>query len=252
MNPHDQITPYQNSDIGKKKQVSEMFDGISGKYDFLNHFLSLNIDKIWRKKSIQLLKPIQPEKVLDVATGTGDFAIRLYKSLKPKQIIGIDISQRMIDVGKKKIEKLKLEECISFQIGDSETIGFPDNTFDAVTVAFGVRNFEDLEKGLKEMHRVLKPGGEVVILEFSTPEKFPVKQFYSFYSKHILPFFGKLFSKDKHAYTYLPESVKAFPYGKAFEQIMIGAGFGNVTSKRFSFGISTVYHGKKYDDDRIA
>jgi demethylmenaquinone methyltransferase/2-methoxy-6-polyprenyl-1,4-benzoquinol methylase len=248
---HQTITPYNDPEKGKKKQVAEMFDHISGKYDFLNHFLSMNIDKRWRRKSIALLKPVSPDYVLDVATGTGDFAIELYRGLNPTKIIGIDISEGMLEVGRKKIEGLGLSDRIEFRKGDSEQIEFPDFSFDAVTVAFGVRNFENLELGLKEMHRVLKPGGEAIILEFSTPERFPIKQFYRFYSRTMLPILGRIFSKDKYAYTYLPESVKAFPYGVEFESILTKVGFGNVSSKRFSFGISTVYHAKKYDDDRI-
>jgi demethylmenaquinone methyltransferase / 2-methoxy-6-polyprenyl-1,4-benzoquinol methylase len=245
VNNHDLITPYGTGEKGKKKQVTEMFDNIAGKYDFLNHFLSFNIDKIWRRKSIKCLKKSSPKMILDVATGTGDFAVRIYKSLKPEKIIGIDISEGMLDIGRKKIEKLNLSKTISFQQGDSENINFPDNCFDALTAAFGVRNFENLEKGLTEMNRVLKPEGEIIILEFSTPDKFPVKQFYRFYSKLILPFFGKLFSKDKFAYSYLPESVEAFPYGKQFEEKLTLCGFRNVSSKKLSFGISTVYYGKK-------
>ena len=245
MNNSEKVIPYKDSNKGKKKQVAEMFDSIAHKYDFLNHFLSLNIDKIWRRKSIKLLKKSQPKNVLDVATGTGDFAFEIYKSLQAEKIIGIDISKGMLKIGKEKAEKKQLTHIIEFKEGDSENIKFPDNSFDAVTVAFGVRNFEDLDKGLAEMIRVLKPGGEVVVLEFSRPEKFPVKQLYNFYFKRVLPTIGKLFSKDMSAYSYLPESVDAFPYGKKFVDKMQSAGFKNISEKKFTFGISSVYYGKK-------
>ncbi len=245
MNKAEKILPYKNSEEGKKKQVAEMFDNIAHKYDFLNHFLSFNIDKIWRKKSIRLLKQSQPKIVLDIATGTGDFAIEIFKRIKPEKITGIDISEGMLKVGEEKIRKKGLPEYIEFQKGDSENLDFPEKYFDAVTAAFGVRNFESLRKGLKEMFRVLKPGGQLVILEFSQPEKFPVKQFYGFYSKYILPAFGKLFSKDKSAYTYLPESVNAFPYGNTFAEILKEIGFSSVKFKQFAFGISTVYYAIK-------
>ncbi|MCF6366516.1 MAG: bifunctional demethylmenaquinone methyltransferase/2-methoxy-6-polyprenyl-1,4-benzoquinol methylase UbiE [Bacteroidales bacterium] len=245
MNKAETILPYKNSDKGKKKQVAEMFNNIATKYDFLNHFLSFNIDKIWRKKSIGLLKKSQPKIILDVATGTGDFAVRINKSLKPEKIIGIDISTGMLKVGKEKVLKKKLNEIIEFQEGDSEQINFPDNYFDAVTVAFGVRNFENLQKGINETYRVLKPEGELIVLEFSRPEKFPVKQLYNFYFKRILPSVGKLFSKDMSAYSYLPESVDAFPYGERFIKKMEKSGFKNTSEKKLTFGISSVYYGKK-------
>lgn len=245
MNKAEKILPYKHSDDGKKKQVAEMFDNIAHKYDFLNHFLSLNIDKIWRKKSVKLLQNSNPKIILDVATGTGDFAFEIYKRLKPEKIIGIDISEGMLRVGKEKIEKKGLSESINFRRGDSENLQFPDNYFDALTVAFGVRNFENLKNGLKEMNRVLKPSGKLVILEFSQPEKFPIKQFYNFYSKYILPAFGKFFSKDKSAYNYLPESVNAFPYGERFIQILKETGFSSVKLKQLAFGIATVYYAEK-------
>jgi len=244
LNKSEKILPYKNSDKGKKKQVAEMFDNIAPKYDFLNHFLSFNIDKIWRKKSIRLLNK-QAKTILDVATGTGDFAIQINKRLKPEKIIGIDISTGMLKVGEEKVLKKGLEKIIEFQEGDSEQINFPDNYFDAVTVAFGVRNFENLQKGIDEMFRVLKPNGELVVLEFSRPEKFPVKQLYNFYFKRILPAVGRLFSKDMSAYSYLPESVDAFPYGKRFIDKMEKSGFKNTSEKRLTFGISSVYYGKK-------
>ncbi len=245
MNKAEKILPYKNSGSGKKEQVAEMFDNIAPKYDFLNHFLSMNIDKIWRRKSIRLLKSEKPQLILDVATGTGDFAFEIYKRLKPKKIIGIDISEGMLKVGEEKIKKRNLTEYIEFRKGDSENLDFEDNYFDAVTVAFGVRNFENLQKGLAELFRVLKPSGKLIVLEFSQPDKFPIKQFYGFYSKYILPFFGKLFSKDKSAYIYLPESVNAFPYGEKFIQFLKNAGFKSAQYKKFSFGISSVYFAEK-------
>ena len=245
MNKTENLIPYKDSIKGKKKQVAEMFDNIAHKYDFLNHFLSLNIDKVWRRKSLKLLKKSNPKKILDVATGTGDFAIEIYKRLIPEKIIGIDISKGMLAIGSEKIEKRQLSEIIELIEGDSENIQFPDDSFDAVTVAFGVRNFETLNKGLSEMYRILKPAGEAVILEFSKPQKFPVKQLYNFYFKNILPFFGKLFSKDNFAYTYLPDSVQEFPYGEEFMAKLREAGFKEISAKRFTFGVSTVYYAKK-------
>ncbi len=242
MNKAEKILPYKKSGESKKEQVAEMFDNIAGKYDFLNHFLSLNIDKIWRRKSVSLLKDAYPKVILDVASGTGDFALEVYKQIKPDKIIGIDISQGMLNVAEKKIKEKHLSEFIEFKKEDSENLPFENEIFDAATVAFGVRNFANLQKGLSEIYRVLKPGGKLIILEFSQPENFPVKQFYGFYSKYLLPFFGKLFSKDKAAYSYLPESVNAFPYGKDFETILLKTGFVSVKSKKFTFGISTVYY----------
>ncbi|NPA44366.1 MAG: bifunctional demethylmenaquinone methyltransferase/2-methoxy-6-polyprenyl-1,4-benzoquinol methylase UbiE [Chlorobi bacterium] len=221
-----------------------MFDNIAHKYDFLNHFLSMNIDKIWRKKSIKFLSK-NAKTILDVATGTGDFAIQIQKSLNPEKIIGIDISTGMLKVGEEKVKKKNLSDIISFQEGDSENIQFPDNHFDAATVAFGVRNFENLQKGLSEMYRVLKPEGELVVLEFSRPEKFPIKQLYNFYFKNILPTVGRVFSKDNSAYTYLPASVDAFPYGEKFLAKMKETGFKNIKEKKLTFGISSIYYGKK-------
>ncbi len=245
LNKAEKILPYKSSGKSKKTQVAEMFDNIAGKYDFLNHFLSLNIDKIWRKKSVKLLKKSSPKIILDTATGTGDFALEIYKQLKPQKITGIDISEGMLNIAEKKIQKRNLSNIIEFQKGDSENLNFPDNYFDAVTAAFGVRNFESLTKGLSEMKRVLKPSGEILILEFSQPEKFPVKQLYQFYSEKILPLLGKLFSQDKSAYTYLPESVNAFPYGKIFKKILEDTGFESVKIKQLAFGISSIYYAVK-------
>ncbi|HLT41355.1 MAG TPA: bifunctional demethylmenaquinone methyltransferase/2-methoxy-6-polyprenyl-1,4-benzoquinol methylase UbiE, partial [Sphingobacteriaceae bacterium] len=210
------ITPYKEATTGKKQQVANMFDNISGTYDFLNHFLSLGIDVIWRKKAIRSLSSIKPKLILDVATGTGDFAFEALKILKPDRIIGVDISQGMLNVAKEKIDNRGLADKFEVQLGDSEGLVFADHTFDAVTVAFGVRNFENLQKGLDDIYRVLRPGGKAVILEFSNPKKFPIKQFYNFYFNSITPFFGKLFSKDNSAYKYLPESVAQFPDGEDF------------------------------------
>jgi len=242
MNP--QITPYSGTET-KKEQVASMFNNISGTYDFLNHFLSLGIDIIWRKKAIKELLSTQPQKILDVATGTGDFAFESIKILKPQQIIGVDISEGMLDVARKKIAERNLGHVFSVQKGDSEGLHFEDNAFDAITVAFGVRNYENLEKGLADMYRVLKPGGKVVILEFSKPRAFPIKQFYNFYFKHILPSIGKLFSKDKKAYAYLEESVQAFPDGGDFTTLMEKIGYQYTKHRSLTFGISAIYTGIK-------
>lgn len=222
-----------------------MFDNISPTYDFLNHFLSFGIDVIWRKKAIRALQTIQPQQLLDVATGTGDFALEAIKTLKPAKVIGVDISRGMLDVAKDKIAKKGLEGQFEVLLGDSENLPFPQHTFDAVTVAFGVRNFENLEKGLADICRVLKPGGKAVILEFSKPKKFPIKQLYGFYSHRVLPFIGKVFSKDSRAYTYLPESVAQFPDGKDFTDILSRVGFSETACRPQTFGICTIYIGTK-------
>lgn len=221
-----------------------MFDNISGKYDFLNHFLSMGIDILWRKKAISMLKSHEPKLILDVATGTGDFAIEALK-LNPEKVIGVDISAGMLEYGRKKMESRGLSEKIELQMGDSEQLLFEDNKFDAVIVAFGVRNFENLEKGLADMLRVLKPGGKVMILEFSKPTVFPFKQLYSFYFKAILPIIGKIVSKDNAAYTYLPESVNEFPYGDKFLDVLETVGFKQNQCKPLTFGISSIYTGTK-------
>mgnify|MGYP003651271271 FL=1 len=234
------VTPYKEKDSSKKEQVAEMFDNISHRYDFLNHFLSLGIDKLWRKKAVKILSAIQPKVILDVATGTGDFAIESL-SLKPTQVVGIDISQGMLDKGIVKIKKNGQEDIIELKYGDSEDIPFEDNYFDAITVAFGVRNFENLEKGLSEMKRVLKTGGMAVVLEFSKPKSFPIKQIYNFYFHNVLPGIGKLVSKDASAYTYLPKSVEAFPEGKEFEEILKKVGFQYKSTHPLFFGVSSIY-----------
>ena len=236
--------PYRDSDENKKQQVEQMFDHIAPKYDFLNHTLSLGIDKLWRKKAINILKMHHPETLLDVATGTGDFAIAASK-IKPKKIAGLDISDQMLKIGKQKVERLGLENIIHFKKGDSENIPFPENSFDAVTSAFGVRNFEDLEKGLSEFVRVLKPGGVAIILEFSKPESFPFKHIYKFYFFYILPFIGRMVSKDASAYSYLPKSVMSFPDGQEFLDILSKVGFTTFKQRRLTFGIATIYEAVK-------
>jgi demethylmenaquinone methyltransferase/2-methoxy-6-polyprenyl-1,4-benzoquinol methylase len=238
------VLPYKDKETGKKQQVADMFDNISHKYDFLNHFLSLGIDIRWRKKAIKLLKEIQPKQILDIATGTGDFAIEALK-LNPDHVTGVDISEGMLNVGREKLKKRKLDDRITLTSGDSENLPFEDNKFDAIIVAFGVRNFENLQKGLSEMFRVLRPGGKVVVLEFSKPKSFPFKQLYNFYFKNILPTLGKTISKDNAAYTYLPESVKSFPDGKDFTSILDKLGFKNTECKPLTFGISSIYTGIK-------
>lgn len=238
------VVPYKDRNEGKKEQVATMFNNISKHYDLLNHVLSLGIDVIWRKKAIKMLQKDQPKLILDIATGTGDFAIEAL-ALHPDKVIGVDISEGMLEEGKKKIKKKKLDHLIELQLGDSEKLLFPENNFDAVIVSFGVRNFENLEKGLSDMYRVLKPGGKAVIVEFSQPEKFPLKQGYNFYFRYILPQIGKLVSKDNAAYTYLPESVQAFPYGNEFLGILKRVGFKNTKCRSLTFGISSIYVGEK-------
>lgn len=238
------VVPYKNKEEGKKQQVAEMFNNISHKYDFLNHLLSLGIDITWRKKAVKMLKEDQPKLILDIATGTGDFAIEAL-ALNPDKIIGVDISEGMLSEGRKKMKKRGLDHIIELQLGDSEKLLFEDNKFDAVIVSFGVRNFENLEKGLADMYRVLRPGGKAVIVEFSKPKKFPMKQGYNFYFKYILPQIGKIISKDSSAYTYLPESVQVFPDGDDFLAILQKVGFKNTTCRPLTFGISSIYIGEK-------
>jgi len=237
------VKPY-NTDKSKKEEVAQMFNNISARYDFLNHFLSLGIDHIWRRKAVNKLREIQPKRILDLATGTGDFAIALLK-LNPTQIIGMDISSGMLDVGKNKMKAKNVSHIIDMQLGDSENMPFEDGYFDAVTVGFGVRNYEHLEKGLTEMLRVTRSGGKIVILEFSKPKRFPIKQAFGFYSRFIIPFFGKRISKDEKAYAYLPESVAAFPEGKAFTDILSKLGYKQVDATLVSGGIATIYSGIK-------
>lgn len=238
------IKPNQSSDTGKKEQVEQMFDSIAPKYDFLNHFLSMGIDKGWRKKAIASIATIQPKVILDVATGTADLAIAAIK-LNPEKIIGIDISQQMLNMGIDKVKQMNKQHLISLTKGDSEQLPFEDNKFDAITVAFGVRNFENLHKGLSEMQRVLKQGGIIAILEFSKPRHFPYKQVYNFYFSNILPFLGRWMSKSANAYAYLPESVKHFPDGKDFIEKMEAAGFKKVIQQPLTFGTCSLYNGTK-------
>ena len=238
------VLPYKEERLGKKEQVAKMFDNISRRYDLLNHLLSFGIDIVWRKKAINMLKSYNPQLILDIATGTADFAIEAL-ALNPQKVIGVDISEGMLAMGRKKIAKMGLEDKIELQTGDSEKLLFSDNKFDAIIVSFGVRNFENLEKGLKDMYRVLKPGGTTVIVEFSKPTVFPFKQLYNLYFKYILPIIGKIISKDNSAYTYLPESVQAFPYGDKFLEILNKTGYKNTVCKPLTFGISSIYLGQK-------
>jgi demethylmenaquinone methyltransferase/2-methoxy-6-polyprenyl-1,4-benzoquinol methylase len=242
---HDKVVPYQGSAQGKKDQVAEMFDDIAPRYDFMNRFLSAGIDVSWRKKALSELKSIKPQIMLDVATGTADVAIMAAHILKPAKIIGIDISTGMLDLGRKKLLKEGLEGRIELQTGDSEAINFPDASFDAVTVAFGVRNFAHLEKGLSEICRVLKPGGKLVVLEFSKPKIIGIQQFYNLYMGIVAPGMGSIFSKNRDAYQYLHDSVQKFPEGKAFTDILNQTGFKENTCKRLSLGICSIYTGIK-------
>lgn len=238
--PQEEIKPY-NTEEKKAVQVEQMFDNIAPAYDRLNHALSWNIDKRWRRKAIHWLKPFQPQRLMDVATGTGDFALQAYRILQPKELIGTDISEGMMNVGREKVKAAGLEGRIVFAKEDCTALSFPDQRFDAITVAFGVRNFEDLDQGLREMYRVLDDHGHLVILELSEPEWFPMKQFYALYSKVVIPTLGKLLSKDRSAYTYLPQSIKAFPQGEVMTQILRKAGFREVRFERLTLGICTLY-----------
>ena len=242
--PQENIKPY-NEEEKKSVQVERMFDNIAPAYDQLNHTLSWGIDKSWRKKAINWLKPFQPQRMMDVATGTGDFAIQACRVLNPKELIGTDISEGMMNVGRQKVKDAGLEGRISFAKEDCTALTFPDNRFDAITVAFGVRNFEDLDKGLREMHRVLGTDGKLVILELSEPDWFPMKQLYALYSKVVIPTLGKLLSKDRSAYTYLPQSIKAFPQGEVMKEIILKAGFREANFKRLTLGICTLYTATK-------
>jgi demethylmenaquinone methyltransferase/2-methoxy-6-polyprenyl-1,4-benzoquinol methylase len=238
------VVPYKDQSKSKKEQVANMFNTISPQYDFLNHLLSGGIDIIWRKKAIKLLQNKGIKTMLDIATGTGDFAIEALK-INPEKIVGVDISEGMLSFGQEKIKKMGLEKTIQLQKGDSERLPFSDNSFDAVIVSFGVRNFENLQKGLTDMFRVTKPGGYCLILEFSNPRNFPMKQLYTFYSKYCLPFLGKMISKDPSAYTYLPESVKAFPDGPEFIQIFKSVGYSETNWIPMTGGICSIYIGQK-------
>lgn len=241
----EEIVPYLNSNLSKKEQVAHMFDHIARRYDFMNHFISLGIDRAWRKKAARRLLDSRPKMLLDVATGTGDFAITLFHMLRPDKIIGIDISSQMLEIGQKKVRHIGLEGTINLQSGDSETIKFPDNTFDAVTVAFGLRNFEDLEMGLKEMIRVLKPNGKLVALECSSPRHFPAKQLYDFYFRFIVPQIGRWVADSRNAYDYLPRSVRAFPQGENMLRILEKTGFHSAICKTLTFGVCSMYTASK-------
>jgi demethylmenaquinone methyltransferase/2-methoxy-6-polyprenyl-1,4-benzoquinol methylase len=242
---HDTVVPFKDSEESKKQQVEKMFDRIAFRYDFLNHFLSAGIDIGWRKKAIKELKRVDPKSVLDVATGTGDMAILASKLLNAEKIIGIDISEGMLEIGKKKIERLGLQQRIELLKGDSETIIFNSNSFDAVTVAFGVRNFQDLELGLSEIKRVLRPGGKLIVLECTKPKLPVIKNFYNLYLNSIAPWIGRVISKNKNAYQYLNESVQKFPEGNDFVQILNKLGYKNASCKTLSLGISSIYSGEK-------
>jgi demethylmenaquinone methyltransferase / 2-methoxy-6-polyprenyl-1,4-benzoquinol methylase len=243
--PHDRVVPFKDSGEGKKQQVANMFDQIAFRYDFLNRFLSGGIDIYWRRRAIKELAPIAPQKILDVATGTADVAIMTHKFLKPATIIGIDISEKMLAIGREKVAKLLLNNKIELYLGDSEAINFPNNTFDAITVAFGVRNFEDLRKGLSEMERVLRPGGKLVVLEFSKPKRGVFKGLYNLYMRVVTPGIGRLVSKNKEAYQYLNDSVQKFPEGNHFLTIMNEVGYTATYLKTLTGGICTIYCGTK-------
>ena len=234
------VNPYKDSSLGKKEQVKQMFDTISGDYDGLNRVISFGIDLKWRKRVVALVGKASPESILDIATGTGDLAIALTKT-GAKKIVGLDISPGMLDVGRKKVAQKKLKDTIEMVVGDSEKLDFTDNSFDAITVAFGVRNFENLQKGLAEILRVLKPGGRFVVLETSVPTKTPFKQGYKIYTKYILPTIGKIFSKDRSAYAYLSESASVFPHGEEFNNILAKIGFIGVENMPQTFGVASIY-----------
>ncbi|NAS14065.1 bifunctional demethylmenaquinone methyltransferase/2-methoxy-6-polyprenyl-1,4-benzoquinol methylase UbiE [Poritiphilus flavus] len=238
------VTPYKDSELGKKEQVTKMFDTISGSYDGLNRVISFGIDVKWRKRVVALVKKENPKSVLDIATGTGDLAIQLVQTGADK-IVGLDISPGMLAVGKTKVNEKGLDNTVEMLVGDSEALAFEDGSFDAATVAFGVRNFENLEKGLSEIYRVLKPGGTLVVLETSVPTKTPFKQGYRFYTRYILPQIGKIFSKDRSAYAYLSESASVFPYGKEFNNILGKIGFIAMENRPQTFGVATIYIARK-------
>ncbi|VEH15448.1 bifunctional demethylmenaquinone methyltransferase/2-methoxy-6-polyprenyl-1,4-benzoquinol methylase UbiE [Segatella oris] len=244
MYKQEEIKPY-GKEGEKGKLVEEMFDNIAPTYDTLNHRLSWDIDKGWRKKAIRQLLPFQPKAILDIATGTGDFAILSAKELRPQRMIGIDISEGMMKIGQKKVEAEGLQHIVSFKKDDCTHLSFDDNSFDAVTAAFGIRNFQNLDQGLSEMYRVLKPNGHLSIVELTTPVSFPMKQLFKLYSHTILPVYGKLISKDTSAYSYLTKTIEAFPQGEVMLDILRKAGFKNASFKRLTFGICTMYFATK-------
>lgn len=244
MYAQEEIKPYQKAG-DKTSQVEAMFDNIAPTYDILNHRLSWDIDKGWRKKAIRQLEPFHPQRMLDVATGTGDFAILAAKMLQPKELLGVDISEGMMMIGGQKVEKEKLQHIVSFKKEDCLSLSFSDNSFDAITAAFGIRNFQDLDKGLREMCRVLRSGGHLSIVELTTPVKFPMKQLFRVYSHTVLPIYGKLISKDSRAYEYLTATIEAFPQGEQMIQILKRAGFKEASFKRLTYGICTMYMATK-------
>ena len=237
------IKPYGEGE--KAKQVEEMFDNIAPSYDKLNHRLSWNIDKGWRRKAIRQLAPFKPQTLLDIATGTGDFAILAAEMLRPKRLVGADISEGMMEVGRQKVRERGLDDIISFKREDCTALSYPEATFDAVTAAFGIRNFADLDKGLREMCRVLKKGGHLSIVELTTPVSFPMKQLFHVYAHTVLPVYGRLISKDNSAYSYLTKTIEAFPQGELMVEILLKAGFSEASFKRLTFGICTMYFAKK-------
>jgi len=240
---HDSVTPYQD-DQSKSSQVAKMFDRIAGRYDALNTLLSAGIHKGWRKRCVKLLKDKNPKHILDVATGTGDFAIAC-SELQPQKITGIDISEGMMQVGREKLKKLKLDHLISLENGNAEDLHFPENSFDAIVVGFGVRNFQNLELGLSNLYRVLRPGGTLIVLEFSYPKNFLVKSLYNFYVGYVTPLVGRIFSKDRRAYSYLTESVKAFPHNQDFVDILLKQSFRSASYQSLSFGVAAIYRAEK-------
>jgi len=241
----EKVTPYKDSDAGKKQQVEAMFDNISESYDGLNRVISFGTDIKWRKKVLQLIGDSKPASILDIATGTGDLALLFAKNLNAKNIVGLDLSEGMLSMARKKVTNTPLEEKVTFIKGDSEALPFEDNSFDAITVSFGIRNFETLDKGLSEIKRVLAPGGRFVILETSVPTKFPYKQGYYMYSRGILPLIGKLFSQDKVAYRYLSESASVFPFGEELNNILRKIGFIAIENRPQTFGVATIYIASK-------
>ena len=238
------ILPF-NSEERKGSQIKRMFDAIASSYDLLNHAMSFGFDKSWRNKGVATLKPYAPQTILDIATGTGDLAILMYQKLHPQKVVGADISEGMMDVGRTKVEKKGLSSVISFEYQDCTQLTFADNSFDAITASFGVRNFEDTEKGLKEMCRVLNKDGRLMILELSTPEYFPMKQLYQLYSNTVMPLLGRCLSKQKEAYTYLPQSIKVVPQGEVMKSLLEDCGFSDVAVKTFTFGVCSLYTGTK-------
>ena len=240
MYEQEKIKPYEGNGH-KREQVERMFDNIAHSYDLLNHSLSWGIDRRWRRTAIDALRPFCPQRILDMATGTGDFAILCAERLKPQAITGADISEGMMQIGRQKVRERKLEHIITFRKEDCAALTFADNTFDAATVAYGVRNFENLDQGLNELCRVLKPGGHLLIVELSAPQKFPMKQLFRIYARAVMPVIGRLISHDRNAYTYLPATMEAFPQGEVMQGILTKAGFSQVMFRRFTFGISTMY-----------